>query len=222
MMYALSGGERIEASPGAEGICPMCEGKVVPKCGSIVSWHWAHKVKDCDTWSEGESDWHIGWKEEFPEECREVIVHGPDHFHRADVSICGRVIEFQKSPIKHEDINRREHFYGGIVGGIFWVLCANGWNFEFTEMNGGSWDKFQWKYPHQHWWFARERIYLDFCGSLNEGDNLFWVKKIYHDLPCRGWGKWVPKKTFLRNFRDFPLGRAKERGEEITPVAMKW
>ena len=58
MFLARLGAERVRATPGGCATCPMCGGKVIAKCGDIMSWHWAHEASDCDTWSEGESDWH--------------------------------------------------------------------------------------------------------------------------------------------------------------------
>ena len=49
-----------------DATCPICDSKVIPKCGSINVWHFAHEsLKDCDTFSEGETEWHIDWKNEF-------------------------------------------------------------------------------------------------------------------------------------------------------------
>ena len=217
MMYALDNGERVKASPGGGGVCPMCEGEVVPKCGSIVSWHWAHKVKDCDTWSEGESDWHINWKEEFPEECREVVMRKEDTVHRADVSIGGKVIEFQKSSISEEDIFLRECFYKNMV----WVICASDFEDNFDVRDRGGYFTFRWKYPRKSWWVACKPIYLDFGEDTY---SLFKINRLYDNVPCGGSGSWVTKGTFLNIFRDWPMKQiAREtnehhQGKEAGPV----
>ena len=110
------------ASPGAGGTCPSCGAALVPKCGSIVSWHWAHKASDCDHWSEPESQWHIDWKQLFPKAWQEVSF-GP---HRADVGTRNGIIEFQRSSISADEIAERERFYGKMI----WVVWAGDWCLE--------------------------------------------------------------------------------------------
>ena len=66
-------GNRIVAAPGQMAVCPSCNGEVVAKCGKIKVWHWAHLSADCDPWSEGMTEWHIGWQNEFPEEFNNYI-----------------------------------------------------------------------------------------------------------------------------------------------------
>lgn len=122
MMYATAeDGRRVQAAKGLAAACPCCQSEVIAKCGSVVVHHWAHKsLKDCDSWSEGETEWHRAWKERFPEECREVVMG----CHRADVRLPDRdgvvrVIEFQHSPISVEEAAEREAFYGP---GLVWVF----------------------------------------------------------------------------------------------------
>lgn len=122
MLWANRHGRKIQAFPGATATCPACGGEVVPKCGEIVEWHWAHKARDCDNWGEPESQWHLGWKARFPVEWQEVVM-GP---HRADVRAPRGVIEFQKSAISAAEIREREQFYGKMI----WVVDASGFNLE--------------------------------------------------------------------------------------------
>ena len=104
-LFGLSGSERIKASKEASAICPLCKEDLVPKCGDIKQWHWAHKANNCDPWSEGESDWHLGWKSHAWPECQEVIVGN----HRADIkSKAGLVVELQHSGITAQEIAERE------------------------------------------------------------------------------------------------------------------
>lgn len=195
MQYALKDNRRVKATKGQVANCPMCDGEVVAKCGDINAHHWAHKTADCDSWAEGESDWHIGWKENFPEDCREVVVRRADTVHRADVKVLDWVLEFQRSPITWEEIQEREHFYENMV----WVACADGWRFEIRDK--GSYQTFRWKHPRKHWWHAHKPIFLDFCGSQDEGDRLFKVMKIHGNTPCGGWGLWVSKSEFIGSFK---------------------
>ena len=129
MIWADVSGKRLEASPKARGTCPCCKGVVIAKCGQLVSWHWAHTVKDCDSWSEPESDWHIGWKSLFPKHCQEVTIGD----HRADVQTNRGVIEFQKSYLSVEEIQAREKHYGNMVwvidGEAFQLITFTDWHY---------------------------------------------------------------------------------------------
>jgi competence protein CoiA len=116
MELALVNGARRRPSPGWRGCCPQCGEPVLAKCGEHKAWHWAHKSADCDPWSEGESAWHQGWKNYFPEEWREVTMGD----HRADLLTPLGVIELQNSPISSETIREREAFYGRMV----WIVNA--------------------------------------------------------------------------------------------------
>lgn len=116
MLWALSNGARLLASPKSQAFCPTCGGEVIAKCGEIVSWHWAHKQCDCDPWYEPESDWHINWKQKFPQSWQEVTVGN----HRADISTPSGVIELQNSPLSASEIYERENFYGRMI----WIVNA--------------------------------------------------------------------------------------------------
>ncbi|MBT4052870.1 MAG: hypothetical protein HOE73_07250 [Bacteroidetes Order II. Incertae sedis bacterium] len=121
MEFSYVDGQRRVAEPDLKGVCDMCGGEMVPKCGKIRIHHWAHRRgQDCDPWSGKETEWHREWKQEFPEHCREVTVTSDDdEKHRADVKTdSGLVIEFQHSPIKLEDRQIREAFYKDMV----WVV----------------------------------------------------------------------------------------------------
>jgi competence protein CoiA len=115
--------ERVGATPGASGICQVCGGEVIPKCGAIKDWHWAHKsLAECDSFSDGETEWHRRMKSKFPESMREVVIIKDGVKHRADILYNGVTIEFQNSSISVEDILAREEFYGNMI----WVLNYNG------------------------------------------------------------------------------------------------
>lgn len=121
MLYAL-GTDGIKISPrkGATATCAGCGARMIPKCGTINMWHWAHEsVADCDAWSDGESDWHLRWKNYFEPQNVEVTIQRGDETHRADVlTPKSVVIELQHSPISVEAIQEREAFYGDMV----WVF----------------------------------------------------------------------------------------------------
>lgn len=105
---------RHEATKGARGVCEVCGGEVLAKCGALVTDHWAHRSADCDPWSEPETAWHRNWKGLFPEEWQEVVIGK----HRADIKTPKVVIELQHSSISTEEIREREQFYGDMV----WVF----------------------------------------------------------------------------------------------------
>jgi hypothetical protein len=214
MMWANTPNGKTLAQPGVSGTCPMCGKEVVPKCGEIVSWHWAHKARDCDSWGEPESEWHMGWKDRFPPSWQEVTM-GP---HRADVLTPRGVVEFQRSAISGAEIREREQFYGKMI----WVVDATDFNLErydhwnhrrFLELNGEpKFDLFggpylarpgeteeernariaEWEKSQEDWVQFRERLrqYLD-AEHLKS--------------PCYRW-LW-PRKTWLQAQKTIVLDR---------------
>ncbi|MCB4235886.1 hypothetical protein LDL59_14560 [Kaistella anthropi] len=106
-----------------KGFCPQCKSSVVAICGEINIWHWRHEnIADCDNWSEGETEWHIKWKNEFPKDWQEITIENEyGIIHRADIKTPnGLVLELQNSPISTIDIENREYFYGK----MFWLINA--------------------------------------------------------------------------------------------------
>ena len=119
MKFALVGGERQEAQSGLLGQCQCCGVQTIAKCGAVRIKHWAHRGK-CDSWKEGETEWHRTWKGRFPEAWQEVLHYADDREkHIADVKTDqGYVIEFQHSPIESKERQAREAFYKKMV----WVV----------------------------------------------------------------------------------------------------
>ena len=109
---------RQRATPRSKSTCPSCGNALIAKCGSLVTWHWAHKASECDAWSEPESAWHISWKEHFEEQfgAQTEQVMGP---HRADIVIDGQVIELQYGFLSADEIAEREAFYGPSMAWIY-------------------------------------------------------------------------------------------------------
>lgn len=121
MKFALVNGERREAQPDLSGQCPTCDHSMTAKCGDVKVWHWAHKkAKPCDPWWENETEWHRAWKGQFPigwQEVAHCAANGERHI--ADVMTAhGWAIEFQHSPLKQEERQARNAFYGKLV----WVV----------------------------------------------------------------------------------------------------
>ena len=129
MRWALrdkEGKERVEAQPGAEGVCQICLDPVFAKCGKQRRWHWAHySGKRCDHWWETETPWHRAWKGKFPDDWQEVVLQDAQtgERHIADVRTDdGLVIEFQHSPLDPHERVVREKFYGNMV----WFVDGKG------------------------------------------------------------------------------------------------
>jgi competence protein CoiA len=128
MQYAIVDNKKTQPSKGLRGLCISCSNEVVAKCGNMKVHHWAHKsIKDCDSWYEPETEWHRHWKNEFPEEFREISFTNPttSEIHRADIqNSSGVTIEFQNSPITMDELSSRESFYPKLI----WVV--NGLKFK--------------------------------------------------------------------------------------------
>jgi hypothetical protein len=149
---------RIEAAPGRRGWCPSCGERVVPKCGEVRVWHWAHERQvDCAAWYEPETAWHLGWKRHCDPERVEVSFGE----HRADlVALDGAVIELQNSDISLEEIWERERFYGRMI----WLLNgAPFWEHLRVERREDG-IAFSWSPPRPVWLRARRPIFVHgFC-----------------------------------------------------------
>lgn len=193
MQWAIVDGERFEANPILKGIgakCPCCDSEVRPKCGSIVEWHWAHKERDCDPWSEPESEWHREWKDCFPSTWQEVIVGN----HRADIKTSGLVIELQNSLISPKTIQERESFYGNMI----WIVNAQ--DFAIGIREHVEYVSFRWKWPRKSWWHSTKPLYFD-LGIRG----ILQVKKIHNETPCGGWGVLFPNRSeFLKKIGIIP------------------
>ena len=159
MLWAISNGARIKPTPDTKAACPICKSELISKCGSIKKWHWSHKnLQDCDDWSEGETDWHIDWKNEFKDDWQEVAIKN----HRADIYNPHKmlVIELQNSTISADEIIEREQFYGNMI----WVINGDtlGKNIILNYNKDKGIITFRWKFPPKSWWAADKPIYVDF------------------------------------------------------------
>lgn len=145
MLYALVDGvKRAPVSKGERTTCRDCGGLLTSVIPSKNVKHWRHKSGDCDRWSEPEGLWHLRWKEEFPDDCREIGLYDKDvgEWHRADV-LCGAgtnaatVLELQHSSISEAERLSREAFYQRDHR-MFWLVhlhdeqSFNGTNFRLS------------------------------------------------------------------------------------------
>lgn len=201
MLYATKNGERIPAQPKGRATCPGCGQEVIAKCGDIVTWHWAHKASDCDSWVEGETDWHLAWKRRFKNV--EVTIRRDEQWHRADaMTESGWVVEFQHSYLSPAEIHVREEFYGNMIW-VFDVTKARAedawgdsrlWLYrEHDARAKENYVTFRWKHPRKSIASATRLVYLD----LGDGW-LLRLGKMYPGGVCGGWGFLEPYASFMR------------------------
>ncbi len=132
MFIALdTNGERVSienATKDNQYFCPICgELLTIRATDSLaVKTHFAHKRGTIcyDDWTHDMSEWHLSWQKQFPEQCREVVIEKNGIKHRADICINNTVIEFQHSPIKGEEIAKRNEFYISCGYQVIWVFDA--------------------------------------------------------------------------------------------------
>ena len=120
LKFAFVDGRRSDARPGLRGVCPKCDDPLTARCGEVYRWHWAHpKGSDCDYSSE-ESEWHLNWKDKFPDDWQEVLHKAEDGERRiADVKTDQDwVLEFQHSRIDSDVREGREAFYENLI----WIV----------------------------------------------------------------------------------------------------
>lgn len=186
MMYAKKDDDLIEASPGLRGSCPQCGDALVAKCGQVNVWHWSHlATKDCDPWSEGETEWHMAWKAKYPKECREIVVGA----HRADVILQGKtVLEFQSKALPTFEMLLRERYYRDLGFTYVWIfnLTTSRNNFLLRR----KFDEDHWSFRWLHGWRRLDGIGKPFYLDLGE-EGMFLVKSLrFEGGRCFGFGKY--------------------------------
>ena len=186
MLFASSAqGHRIQPSRGTRAACGQCGGEVLAKCGKLVSWHWAHRVAECDTWGEGESDWHLAWKRAVTTESCEVVMGN----HRADIRTAeGVVVELQHSPIEQDMISERERFYGSMR----WLFDARA--FDLALLPRDARVDFIWQRPRKSLLSVRAPMFWDLGHGF-----VLCVSKLKPDSPlggCAGQGTLLDAACF--------------------------
>lgn len=200
MLLAVRDEQRIRpVQTGERALCPQCEAEVLSRCGTVNIWHWAHcGVERCDSWSEGESEWHLGWKSEVSNDWVEICMERDGQRHRADIELPnGVVVELQHSSICLDEIVARSEFYGKMVW-IFDVedcvtFTARGPGLYIREpKDDGNYRTFKWKQARKYimhaQWQKQSTVLLD-LGD----ETLLHVKKIDTGRPpykpqVGGWG----------------------------------
>jgi len=189
MKYALVNHTRAEAFSGGKGLCPSCQAEVIAKCGSFRIPHWAHRaIRDCDPWSEKETEWHRTWKNNFPADFQEYVQHDSNtgERHIADVRTDhGLVIEFQHSHLDEHERIARERFYGNMI----WVVDGTRLQRDYPRFLkgkdgfrfGGIQGYFLLSFPEEcfpkGWLNSSAPVIFDFQGSETSADvqrNTLW------------------------------------------------
>jgi competence CoiA-like predicted nuclease len=218
MLYAIDeNGKKILPVKGSRGLCPDCNEPLTPKCGEIITWHWAHKSgADCEVWSEPESAWHLWWKSCWPPDCVEVPITKNGKRHRADVLYRGTVIEFQKSSISSADIRAREEFYSGMVW-IFYAeeQFANTISLYEKQTNSGVYFSIRWDHPRKSISHCLKPVYLDFgMYKYKYNSDMFILKSFPADNGGYGWGRSWDRINFINRFGDLNFYRQKLTASE--------
>jgi len=182
MRIALVDGGRRLAEPKLKGVCAMCKGNVVSKCGEINVWHWAHE-NVCPHEDGKETEWHAYCKNLFPIECTEIIVDD----HRADVIWKGVVYEFQSKPMEPEEMIDRQRFWESKGYRFMWVFnMYESWdNFSFWAKAEGENDvymTFRWKWPKRRLERLNFPVIFDFALLSLSVQKIHWGNKV------GGWG----------------------------------
>lgn len=191
MLYAwIDGVKRPPLLKGESATCRDC-GRLLTSVIPVENVrHWRHKAGDCDNWSEAEGPWHLGWKEHFDLECREIglIDAATNERHRADV-LCGAktpsatVLELQHSSISEAERGAREAFYQQ-AHRMFWLVHIhnepnfNGYSFGISldlkskpvELEGHTYYVMRWmgrsKQFIEKWKRAKAHVFFDYQGYI--------------------------------------------------------
>jgi competence CoiA-like predicted nuclease len=195
MLYGYNlNNEKILPYYGGRAICPSCKGTLIAKCGIYKIDHWAHQsLIDCDTWNEGETEWHKNmkhWLTDGDKQKQEVVISKDDNTHRADCIVNNKVIELQNSPIDYSTMSERETFYENMV----WIINGEPFynNFEITYKE--NYCSFRWKWGRKIWSESSMPVYIHLK------DIFFRIKQMYDNN--HGWGKVIKPhslKWFLCN-----------------------
>lgn len=210
MIYAVDpSGNKMRATRGASGRCPTCAEDLIPKCGRILTHHWAHRGQDCDSWREPETEWHRYWKSLVPADCVEVTIQRNGETHRADIlTRKGRVIELQHSALGIEKIEEREAFYRSMTWLFDVAQCRPEPIYHEEFYNGRipvnqaqirlslrphekAYHTFRWYHPRKSIAFTTAPTYLD-VGR----DEIFHLVKMSRATPCGGWGRLKHRDVF--------------------------
>lgn len=123
--------ERIRATKNAIAICPECNESLIPKCGDIKIWHWAHKHEsNCWYSSHPMTLFHLAWQDLALKQGYDVEVNFKDEsgkiIHRADIlKKDNRIVEIQHSNISSKEMIKRCEFYKTKQLLVDWIIDDN-------------------------------------------------------------------------------------------------
>jgi len=123
--------ERIRATKNAAAVCPECKESLIPKCGDIKIWHWAHKHEsNCWYSAHPMTLFHLAWQDLALKQGYDVEVNFKDDsgkiIHRADIlTKDNRIIEIQHSDISSKEMIQRSEFYKSKQLPVDWIIDDN-------------------------------------------------------------------------------------------------
>lgn len=167
-------GERISIDNviiGEEYFCPTCGEPLIIKAKNSIAVkpYFSHRKGTLctDNWKYDMSEWHRAWQEKFPEQYREIVLENNGIKHRADVLINNTVIEFQHSPITHEEILERNKFYLSCGYHVIWVFDATAPSYKIKNKNNDCVDPMKCKEDDLCWNRAKSQFKPIFPKGVN-------------------------------------------------------
>ncbi len=138
MIYANNNNKRIKATEtGQRAECPGCGEVVISRCGEYKENHWAHKKDSSSCKYKPMSDFHLMVQSLFDDDCLEKIstdYNGEKHI--ADIVVNGLVLEVQNSPIKLDEIRKRNLHHKNIVWVLNWdTIFGNSFFMNYKNMD---------------------------------------------------------------------------------------
>ena len=169
--------------------CPCCKHDVIVKKGKVNAWHFAHEPgSDCDASFTEMTEWHKGWQERFPNECREVIVEDMTGYRRiADVKINGITIEFQSKSIPKEVFDARNVHHLKASDKVIWIfncidkaISTKRFDVDFNgNRTGNLW--YSWSHPNR---LLAKYKYRSWALIDKDNDTYYRNVDLYLDTGC--------------------------------------
>lgn len=143
---------------GQRSTCPECDAEIVACCGTIKTWYWRHLILGNCKYGEGETEWHMEWKQFFLDHGCDIEVKIGNH--RADAVLPdGTVVEFQHSSISPEEIAEREAEYKKLI----WVFDLSRFKTVPSFKKDG---KFSWNNIKRSMKEAKKAVVVEVNGKL--------------------------------------------------------
>ena len=169
-------------TPSNQFICPICEGDVIIKNGSINVPHFAHRVyQNCDMFTEDMSDWHRSWQELFPKKTREMVIELKTSWEYFDECADEKnfVPNFPSSAITPTPTSKSTNPLLTLKHRA--DICLNGYVVEFQhsplsreEFNARNWFYHECGYKVV-WVFDMQEKYINYYDSTGDIDKYKWL-----------------------------------------------